>query len=268
MTTEDPKDHLGPEKEPEKEKEPQKSFEDDFFGFLKDKLGSRVFTAMPRPGMPTTEESEETELGEEEKLRQALEFDLLPREVKDHLDRFVIGQDEAKKILSVAVCDHYNHVRHDRENPEPDREYVKQNVILVGSTGVGKTYIVRILAQLIGVPFVKADITKFSETGYVGGDVDDLVRELVRMAEGNVDLAEYGIVFLDEVDKISAASSSMSRDVSGRGVQTGLLKLLEETEVPRRNPMDMTAQLQEMMEMSRAGGKRNAQSTHATSSSS
>jgi endopeptidase Clp ATP-binding regulatory subunit ClpX len=122
---------------------------------------------------------------------------------------------------------------------------------------------IRTLAQLIGVPFVKADITKFSETGYVGGDVDDLVRELVRAADGNVELAEYGVVFLDEIDKIASASNLIGRDVSGRGVQTGLLKLLEETDVPVRSPTDISAQIQDMLQMrSGKAGKRTVNTRH------
>ncbi|MDB4362497.1 AAA family ATPase, partial [Akkermansiaceae bacterium] len=123
------------------------------------------------------------------------EFDLLPRDIKAHLDRFVIRQDEAKKALSIAVCDHYNHVKTLKSQEEEGEklELQKQNVMVVGPTGVGKTYLVKHIAELIGVPFVKADATKFSETGYVGGDVDDLVRELVSKANGDVSLAEYGI---------------------------------------------------------------------------
>src|SRR5258706_10215152 len=112
--------------------------------------------------------------------------------------------------------------------------YVKQYIILVGPTGVGKTYLIRCAADLIGVPFVKADATKFSETGYVGGDVEDLVRELVHRAEGDVNLAKYGIVYIDEIDKIATPANIIGRDVSGRGVQTNLLKLMEETEVALR----------------------------------
>ncbi|MBU0754281.1 MAG: AAA family ATPase, partial [Planctomycetes bacterium] len=190
----------------------------------------------------------------EETGPQDLEFEWTPQEVKAYLDGYVIGQEQAKKILSVAVCDHYNHVRAVLKDPEKHGdEYVKQNVILLGSTGVGKTYLIRTLARLVGVPFVKADITKFSETGYVGGDVDDLVRELVRMADGDTRLAECGIIFLDEIDKIATSAGPVGRDVSGRGVQTGLLKLLEETEVPARSPFDMAAQLRDAMQVSRGG---------------
>jgi endopeptidase Clp ATP-binding regulatory subunit ClpX len=179
-----------------------------------------------------------------------------PRDIKAHLDRFVIRQDEAKKVLAIAVCDHYNHIRSVCEagaTPGRELEYVKQNVILIGPTGVGKTYLVKHIAELIGVPFVKADATKFSETGYVGGDVEDLVRELVKKADGNVKLAQLGIVYVDEIDKIATTQGSGSRDVSGRGVQTALLKLMEETEVPARSQSDLAGQLRAVMEMQRTG---------------
>ena len=188
---------------------------------------------------------------------EMFEFNYRPRDIKAHLDRFVIRQDEAKKVLSIAVCDHYNHAKNlarlEREEPEKadSIEYSKQNVIVVGPTGVGKTYLIKHIAELIGVPFVKADATKFSETGYVGGDVDDLIRELVRKADGDTNLAQYGIVYIDEIDKLATQGSSMGRDVSGRGVQTALLKLMEETEVPLRNPMDIQSQMQAMFDMQR-----------------
>jgi len=173
-------------------------------------------------------------------------FELKPREIARHLDRFVIGQSEAKKVLGVALCDHFQHVRMTREGVDAPF-YQKQNVLLLGPTGVGKTHLIRSAAELIGVPFVKADATKFSETGYVGGDVDDLVRDLVRRAGGAVKRAEHGIIYLDEVDKLATRTEGAGRDVSGRGVQTNLLKLMEDGDVPVVSPNDMNAQIQSAM---------------------
>jgi ATP-dependent Clp protease ATP-binding subunit ClpX len=183
------------------------------------------------------------------------DFQLVPREIKAHLDRFVIRQDEAKKVLGIAVCDHYNNARvmASRDPSAPPLEYAKQNVLIAGPTGVGKTYLVKHVADLIGVPFVKADATKFSETGYVGGDVEDLVRELVRKADGNAALAQYGIIYIDEIDKIATASEAVGRDVSGRGVQTALLKLMEETEVALRGGNDLQSQIQAALEFQKRG---------------
>jgi ATP-dependent Clp protease ATP-binding subunit ClpX len=217
--------------------------------FMKKEFGDRVVFA----AAPQAETVETTPPGEPAK-RKPLEFDfnLKPKDVKAHLDRFVIQQEEAKKALSIAVCDHYNHVKA-CEQGEDIPDYVKQNVLLIGPTGVGKTYLIKTIAELIGVPFVKADATKFSETGYVGGDVEDLVRELVHQADGNLTLAQYGIIYLDEIDKISTPANIIGRDVSGRGVQTNLLKLMEETEVPLRSPTDIQAQLQAAFEYQRRG---------------
>jgi len=226
-------------------------------------LGKGAFTFTGAEGPSFTDETKGEEKDfEDPDIDDIFEFDLLPRDIKAHLDRFVIRQDEAKKALSIAVCDHYNHVKtlKAQEEEEDKIELQKQNVMVVGPTGVGKTYLVKHIAELIGVPFVKADATKFSETGYVGGDVDDLVRELVSKANGDVSLAEYGIIYIDEVDKLASSGGGgmIGRDVSGRGVQTTLLKLMEETEVPLRNPQDMRGQMMAMMDMQ--NGKKNKES--------
>src|SRR5438105_1816974 len=224
--------------------------------FMKSNFGDRIaFTSVTQPDVAESGAEEKSPPEETEEF----EFNFLPRDIKAHLDRFVIKQDEAKKVLSIAVCDHYNHVNHvrrlEKENASGanETEYAKQNVILVGPTGVGKTYLIKHIADLIKVPFVKADATKFSETGYVGGDVEDLVRELVHKADGDLNLAQFGIIYIDEIDKIAAAGNLIGRDVSGRGVQTTLLKLMEETEVPVRSMNDLQAQLQAAFEFQRRG---------------
>lgn len=180
-------------------------------------------------------------------------FHLKPADIARYLNRFVIGQTEAKKVLSVALCDHFQHVRMTMEgNAAPF--YQKQNVLLLGPTGVGKTHLIRSAAELIGVPFVKGDATKFSETGYVGGDVDDLVRDLLRRAGGDAKKAAHGIIYLDEIDKLATRDPGAGRDVSGRGVQTNLLKLMEDGDVQLVSQNDMTGQLQAAMSALRGGG--------------
>jgi len=222
--------------------------------FIRSQFGSNVmFTSFKEAGKDAPAAAPEApaeEPGNEAPDESWLDFRHKPADIKAHLDRFVIRQDDAKKVLATAVCDHYHHARmmRERDDAAGEIEFAKQNVIIVGPTGVGKTYLVKHIAELIGVPFVKADATKFSETGYVGADVDDLVRDLVAKANGNIDLAEHGIIYLDEIDKIATSGDRLGRDVSGRGVQTTLLKLMEETEVPLYSGNDMRSQMQMMFD--------------------
>lgn len=236
----------------------------EFVNSLKKEYGNNIqdvkYDIFPEAG---AEKDGGPELPPQRKKELDLKFDLKPKDIKAYLDKYVIKQDEAKKILAIAVCDHYNHVsdciRQEKEGKNSKThedyldEYTKQNVVMVGPTGVGKTYLIKTVARLIGVPFVKADATKFSETGYVGGNVEDMVRELVDQAEGNTDLAQYGMIYVDEVDKIAVANNIVGRDVSGRGVQNGLLKLMEETEVDLTTPYDPLSQMKAFMEFQRKG---------------
>ncbi|MGH8019761.1 MAG: AAA family ATPase [Opitutaceae bacterium] len=234
------------------QKQLQQMMREGKFQFMFSNQGA-TSAAQTRAAPPDPEEKDKRE----EALRRIREFGLRPREIRDYLDRFVIRQDEAKKVISVAICDHYNHVRRCLEDPElKEKEYAKQNILILGPTGVGKTYLMRNVARLIGVPFVKADATKFSETGYVGGDVEDLVRDLVKAADGDVELGQYGIVYVDEIDKINASAGAMGRDVSGRGVQINLLKLMEETDVNLHSQTDILGQMTAVMDMQRGGKPR------------
>lgn len=211
-------------------------------------------TNSPEKKSSGASDSSQKESKSSENLNNILNFHFKPKEIRDYLDRYVIRQEEAKKVLSVAICDHYNHIRQSLDVEQVEKtEYTKQNLLFLGPTGVGKTYLMKNVARLIGVPFIKADATKFSETGYVGSDVEDLVRDLVKAADGNIELAEKGIIFVDEIDKIASEAGIGGRDVSGRGVQINLLKLMEETEVNLFSPNDMMSQMQAVMEMQRGG---------------
>jgi endopeptidase Clp ATP-binding regulatory subunit ClpX len=236
----------------------QQDIEKDISEYLEKKYGDRVkivgFHAQPELEIGSTVPDDETP---KDKIPY-IDFDIKPEELRAYLDEYVVRQDEAKAILATKICTHFNRIKNSIENPLLSKRTVgqiKNNVLLIGPTGVGKTFLIKLIARRLGVPFIKGDATKFSETGYVGGDVEDLVRDLVREAGDDIEAAQYGIIYIDEVDKIAATVNLLGADVSRSGVQRALLKPLEETEVDLKVSHDPISQI-EAIEHYRATGKR------------
>ncbi len=237
----------------------QKELEKELNEYLGKKYGDRIRLVVPMLfPKPQAEEvsKEEKELGEGKKK---IHFDLKPEELEAFLNDYIIRQDDAKEILATKVCTHFNRIKFTEMTKGRNRYegvgHIKNNILMIGPTGVGKTYLIKLIAKKIGVPFVKGDATKFSETGYVGGDVEDLVRDLVYEANGDMELAQYGIIYVDEIDKIASSNNLIGPDVSRTGVQRALLKPMEETEVDLKVPHDPISQL-EAIEHYRKTGKR------------
>ena len=237
----------------------QKDLEKELNEYLGKKYGDRIRLVVPMlfPKAETEEASkEEKELGDGKKK---IHFDLKPEELEAFLNDYIIRQGDAKEILATKICTHFNRIKFTEMTQGRNRYegvgHIKNNILMIGPTGVGKTYLIKLIAKKIGVPFVKGDATKFSETGYVGGDVEDLVRDLVYEANGDMDLAQYGIIYVDEIDKIASSNNLIGPDVSRTGVQRALLKPMEETEVDLKVPHDPISQL-EAIEHYRKTGKR------------
>ena len=188
--------------------------------------------------------------------KELIDFTIKPAELISYLDQYVVKQDRAKSVLSTKICTHFNRIRHQESTEDGISKItgnIKSNILMLGPTGIGKTYLIKLIAKKIGVPFVKADATKFSETGYVGGDVEDLIRDLVKEANEDIELAECGIVYIDEIDKIAASPNVIGAQVSRTGVQRALLKPMEETEVDLKVPHDPVSMMQELESFQRTG---------------
>ena len=235
----------------------QQELEKELSDYLSRKYGNRVKIISPLV-FPRGDQAATDDTRKGHDSEGVLSFDMLPEELEAYLDGFIVRQDQPKAVLATKVCTHFNRIKHTKKSGRKKTTgvgMIKNNVLMVGPTGVGKTYIIKLIAQKLGVPFVKGDATKFSETGYVGGDVEDLVRELVQDANDDIKLAENGIIYIDEIDKISSSQNLIGHDVSRTGVQRALLKPMEETEVDLKVPHDPISQIQAIEQYRRTGKK-------------
>ena len=237
----------------------QKELEKELSDYLSKKYGARIKIVSPLM-LPKAAAAKGEETGSTgDAAVDNIKFDMKPEELEAYLNEYVIKQDEAKAILATKVCTHFHRIKHERRSKKGQDPTVvgriKNNIIMIGPTGVRKTYIVKLIASKLGVPFVKGDATKFSETGYVGGDVEDLVRDLVHEANDDIELAQYGIIYVDEIDKIASSNNLIGPDVSRTGVQRALLKPMEETEVDMKVAHDPISQIQAIEQYRKTGKK-------------
>jgi len=239
----------------------QRELEKELSEYLTKKYGDRIKIISPFV-VPKKEEAPTDGRDKGNGVEDGPHFDMMPEELESYLDGFVVKQGRVKEVLATKVCTHFNRIKFNaqknsgslsRENRGSGVGMIKNNVLLIGPTGVGKTYVIKLIAQKLGVPFVKGDATKFSETGYVGGDVEDLVRDLVYEANENIELAENGIIYIDEVDKIASSHNLIGHDISRTGVQRALLKPMEETDVDLKVPHDPISQIQAIEHYRRTG---------------
>ncbi|MCK4766948.1 MAG: AAA family ATPase [Desulfobacula sp.] len=230
-----------------------KKIEKDLGEFLNKKFGGNV--KIITPSVLPQQESISGKSPSKGK-KGLINFNIKPQELIAYLDQYVVRQAKAKSVLSTKICTHFNRIRHSQTTGEGMSKItgnIKSNILMFGPTGIGKTYLIKLIAKKIGVPFVKADATKFSETGYVGGDVEDLIRDLVKEANDDIELAQCGIVYIDEIDKIAASPNVVGAQVSRTGVQRALLKPMEETDVDLKVPHDPVSMMQELESYQRTG---------------
>jgi ATP-dependent Clp protease ATP-binding subunit ClpX len=250
----------------------QQELEKELGEYLSKKYGDRVKIISPfvvlKRMQPTRKEKSRDPKADMD------DFFMMPEEMESYLDGFVVKQDQVKAVLGTKICTHFNRIRFNNQRESESFSgagkksgvgMIKNNVLMIGPTGVGKTYIIKLIAQKLGVPFVKGDATKFSETGYVGGDVEDLIRDLVYEADESIELAENGIVYIDEIDKISSSRNLIGHDISRTGVQRALLKPMEETDVDLKVPHDPISQIQAIEHYRRTGKRKRRWSTPRTS---